>query len=98
MSKPEALKLADQLVELDGLFTSSGLCGEAAAELRRLHAENEELRKDAERYRSLYWHWEDARDMAPGGRWWVSVDTRKLGRMQGPDAAIDAAMKEANHG
>lgn len=39
MSKPDALKLAEELFELDGLFTFSGLCGEAADELRRLHAE-----------------------------------------------------------
>ena len=43
------LALADQLVELDGLFTFGGLCGEAAAELRRLHAENETGWKEVER-------------------------------------------------
>ena len=33
--KPEALRLADALEELDSAFSSTGLCGEAAAELRR---------------------------------------------------------------
>jgi hypothetical protein len=42
MSKqPEALRLAECLEELDGLFRHSpGMCAEAAAELRRLHAAN----------------------------------------------------------
>jgi len=37
--QPEALMLADALDE-----SFSGLCGEAAAELRRLHAENVKLK------------------------------------------------------
>ena len=50
--KPEAIWLADALDELDAQFTHRGMCGEAAAELRRQHAEiarltaeNEALRK-----------------------------------------------------
>jgi hypothetical protein len=34
---PEALRLADALDELDRQFSRNGLCGDAAAELRRLH-------------------------------------------------------------
>jgi len=43
--QPEALRLADALEELDGLLSSSGACGEAAAELRRLHGEVDRLRE-----------------------------------------------------
>jgi hypothetical protein len=39
--QPKALRLADALDELDGLFSFPGACGEAAAELRRLHNENQ---------------------------------------------------------
>lgn len=42
----EALHLAEALEELDAQFSHPGLCGEAAAELRRLH-------QAAERYRHL---------------------------------------------
>lgn len=41
--QPEALRLADAMQELDGLFSRTGACGEAAAELRRLHEVNAEL-------------------------------------------------------
>ena len=34
---PKALRLADALDELDRQFSRNGLCGDAAAELRRLH-------------------------------------------------------------
>jgi hypothetical protein len=44
MSKqPYALQLADALDELDATFSRNGLCGDAAAEMRRLHAVNREL-------------------------------------------------------
>ena len=36
MKQPESLRLADALEELDAQFSHTGLCGEAAAELRRL--------------------------------------------------------------
>jgi hypothetical protein len=35
-TEPEALRLADALDELDRQFSRNGLCGDAAAELRRL--------------------------------------------------------------
>ena len=63
-TQPEALRLADALASWE--YTSTGLCGQAAAELRRLHAELERCkqvcaatsecwRKDAEK-------WKDQRD------------------------------------
>ena len=42
-TQPEALRLADALDELDRQFSRTGLCGEVAAELRRLHEVNLEL-------------------------------------------------------
>jgi hypothetical protein len=42
---PEALRLADALDELDRQFSRNGLCGDAAAELRRLHEVNQDLLK-----------------------------------------------------
>ena len=36
-TQPKALRLADALDELDRQFSRNGLCGDAAAELRRLH-------------------------------------------------------------
>lgn len=36
MTQSEALRLADELDELDRQFSRNGLCGDAAAELRRL--------------------------------------------------------------
>ena len=41
--QPKALVLADALEELDVQFSHTGLCGEAADELRRLHEVNVEL-------------------------------------------------------
>lgn len=63
----------------------------AVAGCEQLRVEVEALRADGERYRWLRksWHWEDERDMAPGGRWWVSVMVSE-GRPT-IDAAIDAA-------
>jgi hypothetical protein len=43
MKQPEALRLADALDELDRQFSRNGLCGDAAAELRRLHEVNQDL-------------------------------------------------------
>lgn len=43
MTQPEALLLAEALDELDAQFSYPGTCGEAAAELRRLHAQRDAL-------------------------------------------------------
>jgi hypothetical protein len=74
-------------------------CVQAAAELRRLDAEVEALRKDAERYRWLREADPDAgpavlqHEMNSWGKWfYVSINQEAL------DAAIDAAMKGATHG
>ena len=40
MKQPEAIWLAEALDEMDHCFSRPGVCGEAAAELRRLHAAN----------------------------------------------------------
>ena len=40
MKQPEAIWLAEALDEMDHCFSRPGACGEAAAELRRLHAAN----------------------------------------------------------
>lgn len=50
MTQPEALRLAEVL---DLLWLDGQTPRQAAAELRRLHAENEALKVDAERYRYL---------------------------------------------
>jgi cytochrome c556 len=59
--KPKALKLADLLNEattvLDEPFHHKAIaenCNKAAAELRRLHAENKQLRKALEELLSLH--------------------------------------------
>lgn len=41
-TQPTALRLADALTELDAQFSHPGICGEAAAELRRLHQNERE--------------------------------------------------------
>ena len=48
--QPEALRLADALNELDAQFSFPGMCGEAAAELLRLHAENQALNNALQYY------------------------------------------------
>jgi hypothetical protein len=105
--KPEALRLADNLIS-DELFVSLGAVNPASHELRRLHAENEELRaklaeaeKDAERYRWLR-----------NESWGCGVSSKKFPRVaetvviadpyvaitilaeSALDAAIDAARKQ----
>ena len=61
MDKPEALRLADAL--MDYYQCSDHALDEAAAELRRLHAENERLhaQRDAllEALKTYGWHAED---------------------------------------
>lgn len=62
--QPKALKLADDLEQDPSLWGGlSKVAWPAAAELRRLHAENEALRVDAECFR--FWVREAAQ--APGG-------------------------------
>lgn len=86
-TQPEALRLADQLAALDAQLSYPSLCGELAAELRRLAAVEAErdalVRKmsgyivDAARYRWL-------RDFSP-----IFEFLRKT--KENIDAAIDAA-------
>ncbi len=51
--QPKALVLADALEELDVQFSHTGLCGEAADELRRLHAVNADLLETLEKLARL---------------------------------------------
>jgi hypothetical protein len=76
-TQPKPLFLADVI---DNDPTSAAHHDEAAAELRRLHAEVEALRADAERYRWL----------RIGG-----IDHLLHGRFEELDAAIDAARSKA---
>jgi len=52
--QPEALRLADQLLDMSGKFKTPsndrGVCNGAIQELRRLHAENEKLRAEFAKY------------------------------------------------
>lgn len=45
MTQPDALRLADELDEIDATFSRNGLCGDAAFELRRLYRVSEDLRE-----------------------------------------------------
>jgi hypothetical protein len=95
MKQPEALRLAALIQSRYG----NDINDEAAAELRRLHAENEKLRADAERYRWLRGEvqgphtplaqvvWK-RRNIRESGDWTNLSDGQAL------DAAIDAARKE----
>ena len=47
MSQPDALRFADTLDQVAALFSCPAALLQSAAELRRLHAENEELRIQA---------------------------------------------------
>lgn len=99
--QPEALRLAE-LIDDHAPIDFDGHLAQAAAELRRLHAENEALRKDAERYRWLRetrFIWGDFRHIsgvnptAVGLEFgWFPTDAAKPARAD-LDAAIDAAMK-----
>lgn len=94
----------NQLAEALDLFEFSDALGdgdfsvlwEAANALRRLQAENEALRADAERYRWL----RDPKRLNEGadvGDLYVGVESDERWGLAGPDAdaAIDAAMKES---
>ena len=52
MTQPEALRLADELAAWE--FSSTGLCGKSAAELRRLHAENKRLQNKLQSKRAIF--------------------------------------------
>lgn len=80
-TKPEWERLAEWL---DDLFDADGEPKAAAAELRRLHAENETLRKDAERYRFI-------RD---ADRSDCITPELALYAMESLDAYVDAAMDD----
>jgi HPt (histidine-containing phosphotransfer) domain-containing protein len=54
MTQPTTLHLADALDELDRQFSRNGLCGDAAAELRRLHRECEILSIERDHARIMY--------------------------------------------
>lgn len=91
--QPEALRLAEIAGGYTGLTVDEA--NQCATELLRLHAENEALRVDAERYRWL-------RKSLPAGQGslTVTLDDRRNGCFNKPvfmesmDAAIDAARKE----
>lgn len=56
-TQPEALRLADWL-ESEDMPTESASCADAAAELRRLHEENQMLLKalaEAHEFKMRYW-------------------------------------------
>ena len=93
--QPEALRLADELEngECFDVGSTSVAYGwlrndptlESAFELRRLHADNERLRRDAKRYRWL-------RDMIYDDRIIVAADRMLNG--EALDVAVDAALQE----
>jgi len=105
MSKPDALALADRIetatanVDLEGIVRiqiSSYDLDHASSELRRLHYENEALRKDAERYR---WQYSGAKTDSDA---LVNIQIRmihgEVPALEEVRAAFDAAMKEKQHG
>lgn len=87
VAHPEALRLADCL---QCEFAGFEVADVAAAELRRLHAENEALRKDAQRYR-----WLRALDAGGIQVYYVPVDPHLSIFGDELDAAIDAAIDAA---
>lgn len=88
--KPEALLLADECEESARAWANEVTTRQqAAAELRRLHAENEALRKDAERYRWLREYYSPE----CSGRYMTDIDRGWYGDGIDLDDAIDAAMK-----
>jgi hypothetical protein len=92
MTQPEALRLADALEDTD----SADDHDDAAAELRRLHAENEALRRNDARYRWLRCGDNDEKVL----HHYISVPdnegdpTMYLPRNEQLDTAIDAAMAQ----
>jgi len=68
-------------------------CRQRQDENEALRKGVEELRKDAERYRKIRAKafWESARDFAPGGHWWLTVDGES--KSDGLDAAVDRVIQ-----
>lgn len=87
--QPEALRLAD-VFDKEGYAVFTDDMRKAAAELRRLHDENEALRKDAERYRWL----REFYSPECIGRYMTDIDRGWYGDGIDLDDAIDAAMKK----
>lgn len=89
--QPEALRLANAIQCVDSACKCS--MNLAAAELRLLHAENEALLADAERYRWL----READEMADA---LIKSDCRGvyLPQREALDSQIDAARKEGDAG
>lgn len=84
----EALRLANEFklcIEYDSIPSMNDVA-KAEAELRRLHAENQALHKDAARYRWL----REGNDAKHGAAWHVAVNLYGCEW----DAAIDAARKQ----
>lgn len=86
--KPTALNLADAL-EDPRMVVFWDQRTKAAAELRRLHAENETLRKDAERYRKWKAEYTDIDASKPSAMLEALADCWTPDEV---DTAIDAAM------
>ena len=85
-TQPKALRLADALEELDAQFSHTGLCGEAAAELRRLALKQWVGLTDEEIQDLSYLSQKiDASNSEWFDRW-------------GFARAIEAKLKEKNHG
>ncbi len=79
-----------------GGFVAYGDYLAATATIQALQEEVARLKPDAERWRALKWHWDDERDMGPGGRWWCSIMCDN--KPATPAAAIDQARKAQKGG
>jgi hypothetical protein len=86
-TQPEALRLADALDELDRQFSRNGLCGDAAAELRRLHEVNQDLLKAL--HEALETEQEPVAWITDGGKgelwWYQSSKFDEEGNLIGPN-------------
>jgi hypothetical protein len=85
-----AVEVSDN--ELPGMWSSTDFTGGDPNE--RCYAQRARDREDAERYQHLakIAHWEDERDMGPGGRYWISIMVDK-GKPTF-EKAVDAARRE----
>jgi hypothetical protein len=68
-------------------------CAQAEAEIRRLRAERDALREDAERYRWLKQNRSFCVASYPDGEWTVPAGMVLIGTYDDADARIDAARK-----